>query len=118
MALYTHIPSTPSSYFVKCFWYSEGAPNAHHKERLLPNGESTIVFNLREDAMRIYNANDLSQFQSHKYALISGARTGCVVIDAEAEDRIFGMGRSLSQGREFFSPRGNSPCSLVQPIFP
>jgi hypothetical protein len=48
MVLYQHVPPAPLSAFVRCFWYSEGAPDAHAKERLMPNGEPTIVFNLRD----------------------------------------------------------------------
>ena len=44
-----HFPGTPLSAFVKCFWYWAAAPQTHVKERLLPNGEPSIVFNLREE---------------------------------------------------------------------
>lgn len=91
MVTYIHIPSAPLSYFVRCFWYSEGGPDTHKKERLLPNVEFTAVLTLREDELRIYNADDLSQFRSHKRALMSGARTGYCVIGTDAKDRVFGI---------------------------
>jgi AraC-like DNA-binding protein len=86
-----HIPSAPLSDFVRCFWYSEGSPESHAKERLMPKGEPTIVFNLREDAMRLYDANDLTRYESYRDAIISGAGTGCFVIDTVQEDRVFGI---------------------------
>lgn len=86
-----HVPPAPLSSFVKCFWYWEGAPQTHAKERLLPNGEPSIVFNLRNDPMRIYDADDLSRYQSYGQAVLSGARTTCFVIDSCQEDRVFGI---------------------------
>jgi AraC-like DNA-binding protein len=41
--------------------------------------------------MRIYDADDLSRFQSFGQAVISGARTSCFAIDTSQEDRVFGI---------------------------
>ena len=57
--LYT--PPAPLGWFVKCFWYWEGAPQTHAQEQLMPNGELAIIFNLRDEPMRIYNARDLNR---------------------------------------------------------
>lgn len=57
----------------------------------MPNGESTIVFTLRDDAMRIYDPHDLNRYSTYRHAVLSGARTRCFVIDAEQEDRVFGI---------------------------
>lgn len=91
MVFRQHVPSAPLCDFVRCFWYSEGAPQTHAKERLMPNVEPTIVFSLREDAMRIYDANDQTRYHSYRDAVISGARTGCCVIDTVQQDRVFGI---------------------------
>jgi AraC-like DNA-binding protein len=91
MMVHRYIPSSALAGLVKCFWYSEGAPKTHGKERLMPNGEPTIVVNLCDEEMRIYDAEDLNRFSSYKHALISGARTKCFVIDAGQEDRVFGI---------------------------
>jgi hypothetical protein len=38
---------------VQCFWYwALTEPLAHTYERLLPNGEPAIIFNLQDDAIR------------------------------------------------------------------
>ncbi len=86
-----HVPHGPLSSFVKCFWYWEGAPQTHAKERLMPNGEASIVFNLRDDPIRIYDADDLGSHRSYGQSVISGARTSCFVIDTMQEDRVFGI---------------------------
>lgn len=57
----------------------------------MPNGESSIVFNLREDPIRIYDPDDLSHYHSYGQAVLSGARTKSFVIDSAQEDRVFGI---------------------------
>jgi AraC-like DNA-binding protein len=117
MVLYQHVPPAPLSAFVRCFWCSEGAPDAHAKERLMPNGEPTIVFNLRDDEMRIYDADDLSRYSTYRHAVISGARTGCFVIDTVQEDRVFGIqflpGGSFPFFREPASEIANQSTDLA-----
>jgi AraC-like DNA-binding protein len=86
-----YVPPRPLSSFVKCFWYWEGAPETHSKERLMPNGEASIVFNLRDEAIRIYDADDLRRYDSYGHAVVSGARTRPFVIDTLQEERVFGI---------------------------
>lgn len=85
------IPGPPLSALVNCLWYWEGAPQTHSKERLLPNGEAAIIFNLRDDPIRLYNALNLQKFESYGLAVLSGARSNCFVIDAQQQDRVIGI---------------------------
>jgi len=57
----------------------------------MPNGEPTIVFNLRDDPIRIYDADDLARSSSYGRAVVSGPRTGSFVIDSVQEERVFGI---------------------------
>jgi AraC-like DNA-binding protein len=88
-------PSPPLSDFVSCLWYSEGFEGTHERERLLPNGEAGIVFDLRErparDSIRIWNAEDERRFESFAPAIFCGARTDCFVIDTEQQQRVIGI---------------------------
>lgn len=84
-------PDPPLASFVECFWYWEGAPKLHARERLLPNGEATIVFNLREDEIRLYDADDPQRFEACGLVAFSGARTHCFAIDTATEDRVVGI---------------------------
>ena len=93
-------PPPPLASFVNCFWYWEGAPQAHAKEQLMPNGEPAIIFNLRDEPMRIYDARDLSRCESFSYSVLSGPRTRPFVIDTAQEDRVFGIE---------FAPGGSFP---------
>lgn len=86
-----HIPAQPLASFIRCFWYGEEAPQPHARERLMPNGEASIVFNLRDDEMRLYEANDLRSFTSCGLAGLTGPRTTCFAIDTAIEDRVIGI---------------------------
>jgi methylphosphotriester-DNA--protein-cysteine methyltransferase len=91
MFLRRYIPQPPLSAFVVCLWYSEGAPNTHSKERLLPNGEAAIIFNLRDDPLRIYDAQNIGRHNSYGHAVLSGARANCFVIDTCQQERVIGI---------------------------
>jgi AraC-like DNA-binding protein len=86
-----YIPQPPLSAFVVCLWYSDGAPNTHSKERLLPNGEAAIIFNLRDDPVRIYDAQNIARHDSYGLAVLSGARSNCFVIDTCQQERVVGI---------------------------
>jgi AraC-like DNA-binding protein len=91
MASQKHTPAGLLSEFVDCFWYWQGAPLTHTRERLLPNGECSIIVNLRDDAICVYDAEDTNRYTSHGLAVISGPRTRCFVIDTSQEERVFGI---------------------------
>lgn len=76
---------------IACFWYWDGIPQGHAQEQLMPNGEASVVFNLREDPIRIYESEDRSHFQSYGDAVINGPRTRPFVIDTAQEERVFGI---------------------------
>jgi len=97
-------PGPPLDQFVDCFWYWESAPRPHAKERLLPNGEPGIVFNLRDLPFRIYDAQNLSRYSSYGSAVFSGAGTEGFVIDTDSEECVFGIQ---------FRPGGAFPFSKV-----
>jgi AraC-like DNA-binding protein len=86
-----HIPGPPLASLVRCFWYWEGAPQPHVRERLMPTGEAAIVFNLRDEGMRLYDADDLNRSTSCGLAALTGPRTGCFAIDTASEDRVIGI---------------------------
>jgi AraC-like DNA-binding protein len=88
--LYT--PRPPLGQFVQCLWYWDTAVRpAHHFERLLPNGEPAIIFNLRDDAIRIYPSDDVTRFSTYGQAVISGAHSNYFVIDTAEQERVIGI---------------------------
>ncbi len=99
-------PAQPLTPFIRCFWYWDGAeaadapnvsaqspaaPRTHKLERLLPNGEASIIFNLRDDAMRIYDADDPERFTLCGLVGLTGARTSCCAIDSIVGERVVGI---------------------------
>ncbi len=87
-----YMPPPPLKHFVQCFWYWEGVPEGTHThERLMPNGEATIVFNLQDAPIRIYHSDDLSRFDTYGHAVLSGARTNYFVIGTAEQERVFGI---------------------------
>ena len=85
------IPGPPLAPFIQCFWYWEGAPQSHARERLMPNGEAAIVFNLRDEPMRLYDADDFNRYDSCGLVAFTGMRTSCFAIDTCCEDRVVGI---------------------------
>jgi AraC-like DNA-binding protein len=101
--LYT--PPPPLAQFVQCFWYWQGVPEGTHThERLMPNGEATIVFNLHDHPIRIYHADDVNRFDTYGHAVVSGARTSYFVIDTAQQERVVGIQFHPGGAFPFFRP--------------
>ncbi len=86
-----YTPPSPLAAFVRCFWYWQGIPQPHLKERLLPTGEASIIFNLRDEPFRIYDAENFNRFTTHRQAVLSGARSTCFGIDTESQECVVGI---------------------------
>lgn len=86
-----YTPQPPLAALVGCIWYSEGFEGSHEQERLLPNGESAIIFDLREEPVRIYDAQDRGRFTTFAPAIFCGARTDCFVIETSQQERVLGI---------------------------
>lgn len=89
--MFRSAPSAALSQFVGCFWYCEGAPVTHSKERLMPTGEACIIFNLRDDPIRVYDWKSPNCFETFGQAVLSGARSEPFVIDTLQQERVFGI---------------------------
>jgi AraC-like DNA-binding protein len=86
-----YTPPPPLAAFVNCIWYAEGFEGTHERERLLPNGESGIVFDLRQSPVRIFDAENVARFDSFAPAIFCGARTDCFVIKTSQQERVIGI---------------------------
>jgi AraC-like DNA-binding protein len=96
MPYYRYRPAFPLAAYISCLWYSEGFEGTHARERLLPNGESGIVFDLREKdwnyrQVSIYDPDDPMKVDLHAPAVFCGARTDCFVIETSAQERVIGI---------------------------
>ncbi len=89
-----HIPAPPLAAFVSCLWYSEGLQGTHARERLLPNGESGIVFDLRENHPRHLSlgiTGDDIEPATYAPAVYCGARTDSFLLDTSQQERVIGI---------------------------
>jgi hypothetical protein len=58
MLFRSYIPHASLSEFIENFWLYEDYEGEHPHETILPTGTFEMVFNLREDELRIYGASD------------------------------------------------------------
>ncbi len=91
MISHLHNPGPPLSQFVELFWYYEGITRPHAKERLLPDGSTELVINLRENCCRVYDRNHPGEFQSFPGAIVCGPHSNFFVIDTAGQAEVIGI---------------------------
>ncbi len=105
-----HIPRPPLARFVQQIWYWQSDPQPHAFERLLPNGEATIIFNLNDDPIRNYNPARLECFETLGLASVSGAHTRPFILDTTQATHVIGIQFRPGGAFPFFTP----PSSELQ----
>jgi AraC-like DNA-binding protein len=91
MLFRTYIPRPPLSEFIDDFWLYEDYEGRHLHERILPSGTFEIVFNLREDELRIYGPSDQDECDRFTGALVSGPYARWFMSDTAEEAGILGI---------------------------
>src|SRR5579859_7808043 len=94
-----YTPSPPLAAFADCLWYSEGLQGTHARERLLPNGESGIVFDLRESPQNHLQlqpghgveSSNIVEVATYAPAVFCGARTDSFLLDTSQQERVIGI---------------------------
>jgi AraC-like DNA-binding protein len=105
-----HIPPAPLDKYIEAIWLIEGYVLPHAFERVLPNGDMSIVINLAEDSTRAYASNDLTRCERLSGAIVCGPRARCAIVDtAELWDT---MGVHFKPGGAF--PFFNLPAEELQ----
>lgn len=84
-------PRPPLRDFVHDFWLYEGYSAPHAHERILPSGTFELVFNLREDELRIYDPLVPGQYRRHSGAVVSGPYASAFASDIAEEASIMGV---------------------------
>ena len=95
-----HLPSNGLKAFVVDLWLYRGYEGAHSHERILPSGTFEIVFNLREDQLRIYSSSDTTNCRVFSGAVVSGPYAGTFLSDKTEEASLLGV---------HFRPGGAAP---------
>ncbi len=91
MLFRSYKPSPPLSDFIENFWLYDGYESPHFQERILPSGTFELVFNLRDDELRIYNAARPDRCETFSGAIVSGPYNGFFVTDAAEEGCVMGV---------------------------
>jgi AraC-like DNA-binding protein len=91
MLFRSYTPAEPLRPFAEDFWLYENYSGVHARERILPSGTVELVFNLREDEIRIYGPGEWQSCRRFSGAVISGPYAGAFMSDAEEETAIMGV---------------------------
>jgi AraC-like DNA-binding protein len=100
----TYRPGPPLAGLVEYLWTLRDTP-AHSTERIVPTGTLELVVNLRDDAVRIYDAGTLA-CRRYPGAVVSGAYQRFFVIDTREHASMAGV---------HFRPGGAAPFLGVPP---
>lgn len=84
-------PPAPLSDFVENLWAYRGFESPRLQERILPSGTFELVFNLRDDEMRIYKDSQPDEFQRYSGAIVSGPHAGPFVTDTALDTCVMGV---------------------------
>jgi AraC-like DNA-binding protein len=94
MLFRSHTPRAPLCDVIEDFRMYENYAGRHRRERILPSGTFELVFNLRDDELRIYSDSSGSpreKCRRYSGALISGPYAGSFMTDTEEEASILGI---------------------------
>jgi AraC-like DNA-binding protein len=86
-----HTPAAPLSAFVEAMWCFESQPRPFVKERLMPSGAATLIFNMLDDEVRSYTGEDLQTVQRLPGSALTGPQSQSFVIDTAEQTRVMGI---------------------------
>jgi AraC-like DNA-binding protein len=84
-------PGPPLSDFIENFWLYDGYSCLHVRERIFPTGAFELVFNLRDDELRLYNETDSGGCSRYSGSLVSGPYNRFFVTDRAEESSVMGV---------------------------
>ena len=91
MRFSTRIPALSLRDSVAMIWHWQDYDKPHAMKRLMPNGEMTLIVNLHEDVVRVYDKSSLRLKQTTRGAVLVGAHVEPLVIDSEEQKHVFGI---------------------------
>ena len=86
-----HVPQAPLKSLVNVLWYYEGYEVPHEKERLLPDGSISIVFNLQDDVTRLYDRDNPTAVSKLSGSIVCGAHSNYFIIDTAEQAQTVGV---------------------------
>lgn len=103
MRFHSYAPRPPLCNFVEEIRLYENYTGAHRRERILPSGTFAMIFNLRDDELRIYRSSEPSPLRRFSGALISGAYAEPFMTDMAEEACTLGVHFKPGGAFPFFS---------------
>lgn len=100
MLLTCHKPKPPLDQFVECFWLSWGYSPSHKMERVLPTGTVELVFDLRNDRIRVFQDESDLTGKWMSGAVVTGAQSRYFVLESSQQAFVAGV---------HFRPGGAAP---------
>lgn len=91
MLFRSYKPIPPLCHFIQSLWIYNGFESPRLKERIFPSGTVEIVFNLRDDELRIYKPAQPDRYRRLSGAIVSGPYKGFFVADTEEEASVMGV---------------------------
>ena len=121
----SHKPGPPLSDFIDNFWLYNGYASPHLRERIFPSGTFELVFNLRQNELRIYRGNQSGRVSRFSGAIVSGPYAGFFGSDTAEEASVMGvhfkpggafpfLGLAADELEDTHMPKRSSPNSTVR----
>ena len=89
--LYFRKPRPPLDRFVECLWHSAGYAPAHDRERVLPTGTVELVFDLRNERIRIFDDEHDTVGGCFGGAIVTGAQSRYFVLETSQQSAVAGV---------------------------
>jgi AraC-like DNA-binding protein len=90
-AFHYYPPHPPLSLFIESFWIYQGTAVSHLKERRLPDGSMSLIINLYDDLIRLYDQHHPDRFQDYCGIILSGARSEFALLDTASLKEVMGI---------------------------
>lgn len=91
MTQLAYCPGPPLADFIEVLWYYRGGDSPHARERLMPDGTMSIIINLREDSLPVYDGRDPAKFDLRRGTLWVGTQSGFSIIDTACQAELMGV---------------------------
>ena len=102
MVYRTYTPKPPLCHFVELLWYYQGGERTHAKERILPDGSLSLVVNLNQDEIRVYDPRRTERAVKFRGASVGGPHSEFSVIDTAEQKHVIGVHFKPGGGFPFF----------------
>lgn len=90
LARYYH-PGPPLADFVESLWLYDDFRPAHTVERHLPSGTVQVIFNLRDDTLRVFEPHGTTGITTVRGPLIAGPRDAYTIMETAQQHSLLGI---------------------------